>query len=43
MEGVAQASAIYIKDNEEVTDIKKFSFEVKGSWCIDRLAETNEG
>lgn len=31
VEGVTQASSIYIKHNEEVTDIKKFSFEVKGT------------
>lgn len=30
VEGVAQASTIYIKHNQEVTDIKKFSFEIKG-------------
>lgn len=29
MEEVTQASTIYIKHNEEVTDIKKFSFEVE--------------
>lgn len=45
--GDTQASTIYIKHNEEVTDIKKFSFEVKGTtveggW-IGRLAELNEG
>lgn len=44
--GDTQASTIYIKHNEEVTDIKKFSFEVKGTtveggW-IGRLAELNE-
>lgn len=45
--GGTQALTIYIKHNEEVTDIKKFSFEVKGSaveggW-VGRLAELNEG
>lgn len=45
--GAMQASTIYIKHNEEVTDIKKFSFEVKGpavegGWIV-RLAEATEG
>lgn len=35
VEGVTQASSIYIKYNEGVTDIKKFSFEVKETTVKD--------